>query len=159
MLSVVAGCASAPPQPDGAVLKEIAPTGKLRFGIVFAPQPSTFFVTRLPSGEGRGVTVELANALGRALGVPVEFFLVPNSGEVTEALTAGRIDAAFMPADDERRRGVDSGILAGRVRDGTGARSKRFWLRQTAPKPVLCRGQEGAQTPMYRCHSAGSASS
>jgi polar amino acid transport system substrate-binding protein len=109
LLTVVAGCAGAPPKPDAAVLKEIAPTGKLRFGIVYAPEASTFFVARGADGQGRGVTVDLARELGRALGVPVEFFMAPNSGEVTDALAEGRIDAAFMPADDERRRRLDVG--------------------------------------------------
>lgn len=109
LLTVVAGCAGAPPKPDAAVLKEIAPTGKLRFGIVYAPEASTFFVARGADGQGRGVTVDLARELGRALGVPVEFFMAPNSGEVTDALAEGRLDAAFMPADDERRRRLDVG--------------------------------------------------
>ncbi len=109
LLTVVAGCASAPPKPDAAALKEIAPTGKLRFGIVYAPEASTFFVARGADGQGRGVTVDLARELGRALGVPVEFFMAPYSGEVTDALAEGRIDAAFMPADDERRRRLDVG--------------------------------------------------
>jgi len=109
LLTVVGGCAGAPPKPDAAVLKEIAPTGRLRFGIVFAPEASTFFVARGADGQGRGVTVDLARELGRALGVPVEFFMAPNSGEVTDALAEGRIDAAFMPADDERRRRLDVG--------------------------------------------------
>ncbi len=95
--------------PDATVLNQIAPTGRLRFGIVFAPEGSTFFVTRNAAGEGQGVAVDLAQALGAALGVPVEFMLAPNSGEITEALVEGRIDAAFMPADDERRRRLDVG--------------------------------------------------
>ena len=98
-----------PLRPDAAVLNEIAPTGALRFGIVFAPEASTFFVTRDAAGAGQGVAVDLARQLGAALGVPVEFTLAPNSGEITEALVEGRIDAAFMPADDERRRRLDVG--------------------------------------------------
>ena len=98
-----------PLRPDAVVLNEIAPTGALRFGIVFAPEASTFFVTRDAAGEGQGVAVDLARQLGAALGVPVEFTLAPNSGEITEALVEGRIDAAFMPADDERRRRLDVG--------------------------------------------------
>lgn len=97
------------PRPDAAVLTEIAPTGTLRFGIVFAPEASTFFVARNPAGEGQGVAVDLARQLAAALGVPVEFTLAPNSGEITEALVEGRIDAAFMPADAERRRRLDVG--------------------------------------------------
>ena len=82
---------------------------QLRIGIVYAPEPSAFFVRRDAAGKASGVTVDLANELSRSLGRPVEFFLAPNSGEVTDALAAGRIDAAFMPVDDERRKRVDFG--------------------------------------------------
>jgi len=99
----VAACA-----PLGAV-RELAPTGKLRFGVVAAPEGSTFFVTKEAAGEPRGVTVDLALELGRRLGVPVEFTIAPNSGLITDALAAEKIDAAFMPVDDERRKRVEFG--------------------------------------------------
>ncbi len=103
---VMAGCAAL---PDPAALRELAPTGKLRFGIVAAPEGSTFFVVRDAAGKPRGVTVDLANELGRRLGVPVEFTVAPNSGLITDALAAEKIDAAFMPVDDERRKRLDFG--------------------------------------------------
>ena len=109
LLPVVSGCASMSAAPDAQVLREIAPTGKLRFGLAFAPEPSTFFVVKDASGAPRGVTAELAADLARALGRPIEFVLAPNTGELTEALAAGAIDAAFMPVDDERRKRLDIG--------------------------------------------------
>ena len=99
----VAACA-----PLGAV-NELAPTGKLRFGIVSAPKGSTFFVVKDQNGEPHGVTVDLALELGKRLGVEVEFTIAPNSGLITDALAAAKIDAAFMPVDDERRKRVDFG--------------------------------------------------
>jgi len=113
----VSGCAplaegpgsGAPGRPDPAALVELAPTGKIRFGVVFAPAPSTFFVAKDAGGQPRGVTVELANGLARRLGTPVEFMVAPNSGELTDALANGAIDAAFMPVDDERRKRLDFG--------------------------------------------------
>ena len=109
LLFFIAACASVGERPGDAALAELTPTAKLRFGIVYAPEPSTFFVRRDAAGKASGVTVDLANELARSLGRPVEFFLVPNSGEVTDALAAGKIDAAFMPVDDERRKRVDFG--------------------------------------------------
>ncbi len=96
-------------QLTGAAARELAATGRLRVGVVFAPTASTFFVVKDADGKPRGVTVDLGEELGRALGVPVEFFVVPNSGEVTDAVEKGAIDVAFMPADDERRKRVDFG--------------------------------------------------
>jgi len=90
-------------------VKELIPTGKLRVGVVFAPAPSAFFVVKEANGEPRGVTVDLAVELGRKLGVPVDFMVVPNSGLVTDATESGAIDVAFMPVDEERKKRVDFG--------------------------------------------------
>jgi polar amino acid transport system substrate-binding protein len=93
----------------GAALKELAATGKLRVGVVFAPTASTFFVIKDADGRPHGVTVDIGDELGLALGVPVEFLVAPNSGEVTDALEQALIDVAFMPVDEERRKRVDFG--------------------------------------------------
>ena len=90
-------------------MKDIAPTGKLRVGVVYAPVATAFFVTKDADGRPHGVTVDLANELAANLGVPVEFMVAPNSGEVTQATSAGAVDVAFMPVDDERKAKVDFG--------------------------------------------------
>ena len=90
-------------------MKEIAPTGKLRVGVVYAPVATAFFVTKDADGRPHGVTVDLANELAAKLGVPIEFMVAPNSGEVTEATSAGAVDVTFMPVDDERKTKVDFG--------------------------------------------------
>lgn len=89
--------------------KELASSGKLRVGVVAAPAMSAFFVTRDAAGQPRGVTVDLGAALAKKLGVPVEFLVAPNSGEVTDALGTGAIDVAFMPVDEERKKRIDFG--------------------------------------------------
>jgi polar amino acid transport system substrate-binding protein len=94
---------------ESAAVKELIPTGKLRVGVVFAPAPSAFFAVKDADGQPRGVTVDLANELGRQLGAPIEFMVVPNSGLVTDATESGAIDVAFMPVDEERKRRVDFG--------------------------------------------------
>jgi polar amino acid transport system substrate-binding protein len=90
-------------------VNDIAPTGKLRVGVVYAPVATAFFVTRDAAGQPHGVTVDLATELAAKLGVPVEFMVAANSGEVTEATRTGDLDVAFMPVDDERRAKVDFG--------------------------------------------------
>ena len=90
-------------------MKELAPTGKLRVGLVFAPAQSAFFVVKDPDGQPRGVTVDLAKELAQQHRLPLEFILAPNSGLVTDGLAAGDIDVAFMPVDEERKKRVDFG--------------------------------------------------
>jgi polar amino acid transport system substrate-binding protein len=92
-----------------AAASELAPGGKLRVGVVYAPTVSTFFVTLDDARRPHGVTVDLGNALAAQLSVPAEFMAVPNSGEVTDALERGAIDVAFMPVDDERKKRVAFG--------------------------------------------------
>lgn len=108
-VTALAGCALSGNAPDAAAQAELAPTGKMRFGIVYAPEPSAFFAQRDATGQVRGVTVDLANDLAQRIGRPVEFVVAPNSGQITDALASGSIDAAFMPIDDERRKRIDFG--------------------------------------------------
>ena len=104
--AAVAGSAAA---NDEATMKELASTGRLRVGVVAAPSTSAFFVTKDAAGQPRGVTADLGAALANKLGVPIEFFVAPNSGEVTDALATGAIDVSFMPVDDERKARIDFG--------------------------------------------------
>jgi polar amino acid transport system substrate-binding protein len=111
--NIVAGGGAAAREEAGAALstarQELAAGGSVRIGVVFAPALSTFFVVKDDAGTAHGVTVDLGNALAATLGVPASFVLAPNSGELTDALEQGRIDVAFMPVDDERRRRVAFG--------------------------------------------------
>ena len=91
-----------------ADLKQLAPTDKLRGGIVFAPVPSVFFAVRNADGIN-GVTVDLVAALAAELKIPFELEIFPNSGEATEAVASGTCDVAFMPQDAERAKKVDFG--------------------------------------------------
>jgi polar amino acid transport system substrate-binding protein len=90
-------------------MNQLIPTGTLRAGVAFAPSPSPLFVLKDAGGTARGVTVDLANALGQKLGAPVEFFVAPNTGQLTDALETGRIDVSFMPVDEERKKRIDFG--------------------------------------------------
>jgi len=95
--------------PTPAALEELAPTGKLRIGVAAAPSRSALFVVKDANGEPSGVTVDLGRELARKLGVPVEFVVASNTGELVSATSSGAIDVAFMPVDDERRKKLDFG--------------------------------------------------
>ena len=94
---------------EAAAVKELIPTGKLRFGVAFAPKMSALFVVKDPGGSPRGVTVDLGNELAKRLGVPIEFMVAPNTGALTDALASAAIDVAFMPVDEERKKRLEFG--------------------------------------------------
>jgi polar amino acid transport system substrate-binding protein len=90
-------------------LKQLAPTGKLRGGIVVSPAASAFFATTDDNDEVRGVTVDLMHAFADALKLPLALQVYSNSGQVTDAVAGGDCDLAFMPRDVTREGKVDFG--------------------------------------------------
>lgn len=92
-----------------STMKELAPTGKLRVALVFAPSPGAFFVLKQADGAPNGVTADLAAALAKKLGLPVEYVLFPNSGLATDATEQGTVDVSFMPVDEERKKRIAFG--------------------------------------------------
>ncbi|HXX08307.1 MAG TPA: transporter substrate-binding domain-containing protein [Pseudolabrys sp.] len=93
---------------DAAVLKELAPTGKLRLAIAVAPSPSAQFAIK--DGDSyRGVAVTLGHALAERLGVLIEILPHQASGEIQNSASDNRWDVAFLPVDEERKKFVDFG--------------------------------------------------
>lgn len=90
-------------------LKQLAPTGKLRGGIVVSPAASAFFALKNAKGEPYGVTIDLLHAFAAALKLPLELQVYENSGQVTDAVASGACDIAFMPRDTTREGKVDFG--------------------------------------------------
>ena len=90
-------------------LKQLAPTGKLRGGVVVSPAASAFFAIKDGNGEVHGVTVDLVRAFAAALKLPLELQVYSNSGQVTDAVASGACDLGFMPQDAERAKKVDFG--------------------------------------------------
>jgi len=90
-------------------LKQLAPTGQLRGGVVVSPAASAFFAIRDGNGEVKGVTVDLVRAFAKALKLPLALQVYENSGQVTDAVASGACDLAFMPRDAAREAKVDFG--------------------------------------------------
>jgi len=83
-----------------AVRSDFAPTGTMRVGInhgnlVLAQKNAT-------TGEVKGVAVDLARELGRRLDVPVELVQYGSAGQMTDALTTGAWDVAFLAREAGR---------------------------------------------------------
>ncbi|WP_213769503.1 transporter substrate-binding domain-containing protein [Bradyrhizobium sp. dw_78] len=81
---------------------EIAPTGKLRVAIAISPAGGAFWSTRTESGGYAGVPVDLGKEMAAQLGVPVDYVVYQNSGQITDAASKGAWDVAFLPEDPER---------------------------------------------------------
>lgn len=105
---LLAGCISitAPPV-DAAVKATLAPTGSLRVG-VYAGSP-TSMVRDAKTGEAVGVALNLGQALGRQLGVPVQVVEFARLALVLDALKAGVVDFTFTNATEIRARDMDFG--------------------------------------------------
>ncbi len=86
------------------VLRDLAPTGKLRAAINFG---NTVLVQRGANGEPRGVAVDLAAALAQRLGVAVDYVTFEAAGKAFEAIAGGAVDIGFLAIDPERGRQVD----------------------------------------------------
>jgi polar amino acid transport system substrate-binding protein len=89
------------------VMNELVPTGRLRVGVAYAPASTPVFVVRDAAGGVHGIPSDIGNALAKVLGVPIEIIAAATTAELTEAVAAGMLDIAFMPADDERRKRFD----------------------------------------------------
>jgi polar amino acid transport system substrate-binding protein len=101
-----AGCfaavAQTPPSPE--VLKDLAPTGKLRAALNFG---NGVLVQKGASGEALGVTPELAAALAKRLGVPLELVNYTAAGKVFDDAAHDAWDIAFIAIEPVRSAEVD----------------------------------------------------
>jgi polar amino acid transport system substrate-binding protein len=88
-----------------AIVKELAPTGKLRAAINFG---NPVLAQKDPAtGDARGVTGDLARELARRLGVPVEFVAFDTAGKVSDSATTGIWDICFLAIDPVRAKAID----------------------------------------------------
>lgn len=90
------------PDITSAVRSDLAPTGKVRAGINYG---NFILATKdKATGESRGVAVDLANDLGRRLGVPVEIVAYDSVAAMGDAAPSGAWDIAFLGSDPAREK-------------------------------------------------------
>ncbi|MFA6265861.1 MAG: transporter substrate-binding domain-containing protein [Pseudolabrys sp.] len=94
---------------DPTHLKDLAPTGTLRGGVVVAPVKSVSFATKDGEGTPHGVPVDLMRGFAATLNVPLTLTEFPNSGQLTDAVAEGRCDMGCMPRDAAREARVAFG--------------------------------------------------
>jgi polar amino acid transport system substrate-binding protein len=99
-----------PPAFAEGLKDQIAPTGKLRVAIAISPAGGAFWCTKTESGYA-GVPADLGKAMAAQLGVPVEYVVHQNSGQITDAASKGIWDVAFLPKDAERETRMSFGPI------------------------------------------------
>ena len=99
------------PARADALKDEIAPTGKLRVAIAISPAGGAFWSTKTKSGGYAGVPVDLGKEMAAQLGVPVEYVVHQNSGQITDAASKGTWDVTFLPKDPEREGKMSFGPI------------------------------------------------
>ncbi len=88
------------PTPDAALIRQIAPTGALRAAINFG---NPVLASRDPaSGQPRGVSLDLAQALAQRLGLPLQTLLFESAGASVAAIARGEADVGFFALDPQR---------------------------------------------------------
>jgi polar amino acid transport system substrate-binding protein len=107
--------------PD--VMKDLAPTGKLRAAINFG---NGVLAQKGPNGEPKGITPDLATALAKRLGVAVEFVPYEAAGKVFEGAKANAWDVGFIAIEPVRAAQIEF-TAAYVVIDGT------YMVRKDSP--------------------------
>ncbi len=106
LLFVMAGACTALAQgavpPD--VLKELAPTGKLRAAINLG---NAVLAQKGADGAPKGVSVDLSRELARRIGVPIEHVTFEAAGKVFEGIKAGSVDLAFIAIEPVRAAEIE----------------------------------------------------
>jgi polar amino acid transport system substrate-binding protein len=96
--------ASADPLRD-----EIAPTGKLRVAIAISAAGGAFWSTKTEPGDYAGVPVDLGKEMAAQLGVPVDYVVFQNSGQITDSASKASWDITWLPKDPERETKMSFG--------------------------------------------------
>jgi polar amino acid transport system substrate-binding protein len=81
--------------PTASILAAFAPTGKLRAAINLG---NPILAAAGGDGGARGVSVDLARAFARVLGVDLELAVVDAAGKSVDAVASERADIAFTAA-------------------------------------------------------------
>src|SRR5471032_485723 len=108
-VALMAAMMMAGPASAASLKDEIASTGKLRVAIAISPAGGAFWSTKTEAGGYAGVPVDLGKEIAAQLGVPVEYVIHQNSGQITDAAAKGTWDVTWLPKDPERETKMSFG--------------------------------------------------
>ncbi|MCD2514288.1 ABC transporter substrate-binding protein [Comamonas endophytica] len=88
---------------DQSIIEAFCPTGRLRASINLG---NPILARRADDGRPAGVSIDLANAFARQLGVDIELVVFDSAGKSVEAVTAEQADIGFFAVDPVRGAGI-----------------------------------------------------
>ena len=102
---VLAGCAGISTAPTAQARQALAPTGKLRVGLLLGSP--THVVKDAASGEMKGVGFDLGKELARRMGVPFDPIIYPSIPALLDSGKAGHWDVTFIGVTPGRAKDFD----------------------------------------------------
>ncbi len=102
---LLTGCAGISPAPTPEALQALAPTGKLRVGLLLGD--STQVLRDSASGEMKGVGFDLGKELARRMRISFEPVEYPSIGALLDGGKSGGWDIAFIGFNSERAKDWD----------------------------------------------------
>jgi polar amino acid transport system substrate-binding protein len=91
-------------RPDKDTLESFAPTGILRVGINLG-NPVLAGID-LATQKPKGVSIDIANEIGKRMGLPVQLIPFQSAGATVDAIKSGTIDLVFVAIDPVRGEGI-----------------------------------------------------
>ena len=91
-------------RPDPALIREIAPTGRLRASLNMGNPVLAH--SRTAAERPAGVTIDLARSFAALLGVEVQFLEFDTPGKSGAAVAGGEADIGFLAVDPKRAEGL-----------------------------------------------------
>lgn len=108
LVTSLTACATGLSKPSPAVLGELAPTGKLRVGVVVGNIATPALATKnTATGAAQGVAIDLAGELAQQLGVALEVVPYPTPAKLFESVNSDAWDVTFLVLDPVRAKDVD----------------------------------------------------
>lgn len=105
-VALIGADARAQPLPSTDVVTKLAPTGKLRVGLLML----TYFANEDPAtGKITGVMPDLGQELANRLGVPYEGIKIRNPAEMIEGFKNNKLDVTFIGITADRAAAFDFG--------------------------------------------------
>src|SRR5215218_5919081 len=105
MMLDMSAAVHAQPGPTPEVTQQLAPSGKLRVGVLMV----SYFATEGAARRLTGIVPDLGTELARRLNVPAELIPVANPAKMLEGFRRGEFDVTFIGITADRAEAIEFG--------------------------------------------------